>query len=89
MGQTVGSANTVVGSATEHSASGFAMSADRSSLLSGDCTSCEVKQDKSAYWTPALYFIDKWTGDAELVDEVGGLLVWVTSFNCPSYIICI
>lgn len=50
------------------------MSADMSSLLGGDCTSCGVKQDKSAYWTPALYFIDKETGDSELVEEVGGLL---------------
>jgi hypothetical protein len=44
-------------------------------LLNGDCTSCGVKQDKSAYWAPALYFVDNATGDSELVDEVGGMLV--------------
>ena len=42
---------------------------------SGDlnCTSCEVVEDQSAYWTPALY----WQGDdgtTELVEQVGGML---------------
>lgn len=50
------------------------MDADRSTLLQGSCTSCAVRQDKSAYWAPSLYFIDNETGDSELVDEVGGLL---------------
>lgn len=50
------------------------MSAERSTLLEGTCTSCAVRQDKSAYWAPGLYFVDKETGDSELVDEVGGLL---------------
>lgn len=46
-----------------------------SSLLeSSDCTSCAVTQDKSIYWTPALYFMHS-NGTAELVDQVGGTLV--------------
>lgn len=49
------------------------MSSDADVLKAADCTSCEVKQDKSAYWAPALYFVDE-DGDAELVDEVGGML---------------
>jgi hypothetical protein len=53
------------------------MEADMNSLLGGSCTSCAVKQDKSAYWAPALYFVDEDTGDSELVDEVGGLLACV------------
>ncbi|KAL4918450.1 hypothetical protein BDW62DRAFT_65178 [Aspergillus aurantiobrunneus] len=59
-----------------HGSKGFSMSADMSSLREGDCTSCAVKQDKSAYWAPALYFVDKETGDSELVDNPGGLLVY-------------
>ena len=49
------------------------MSSDQSSLLSGDCTSCAVTQDKSAYWAPALYFMHT-NGSAQVVDEVGGML---------------
>lgn len=37
------------------------------------CTSCEVTQDNSAYWTPTLHFM--WNnGTAEMVDQVGGML---------------
>ncbi|KAI9367308.1 hypothetical protein BJX61DRAFT_317305 [Aspergillus egyptiacus] len=61
---------------TVHGSSGFGLTADMASLLGGDCTSCAVKQDKSAYWAPAMYFIDGESGDAELVDEVGGLLAY-------------
>lgn len=49
------------------------MTSDSDVLKSADCTSCEVKQDKSAYWAPALYFQHE-NGDTELVDEVGGML---------------
>jgi hypothetical protein len=42
--------------------------------MAGDCTSCEVTQDKSAYWTPAFYFQDAATGQFELVEQVGGML---------------
>jgi len=34
-----------------------------------------VKQDKSAYWHPVLYFKDADTGEFELVEQVGGTLV--------------
>ncbi|KAL2862564.1 DUF1996 domain-containing protein [Aspergillus lucknowensis] len=61
---------------TVHGSNGFSMISDMLSLLGGSCTSCAVKQDKSAYWAPALYFIDKESGDAELVEEVGGLLAY-------------
>ena len=46
-----------------------------SSLLeASECTSCAVTQDKSIYWTPALYFMHS-DGSAELVDQIGGTLV--------------
>ncbi|XXH00498.1 hypothetical protein Hte_006844 [Hypoxylon texense] len=57
-----------------HGSSGFSMSATFDDLNGASCTSCAVKQDKSAYWTPALYFQDGDTGDFEIVDQVGGML---------------
>ena len=52
----------------------FAKDSTADTLLQADCTSCAVKQDKSAYWAPALYFVHD-NGAAELVEEVGGMLV--------------
>jgi len=52
------------------------MSANFESLLESDCTSCGVTQDKSAYWTPALYFMHN-DGTAEMVPQVGGMLAYV------------
>lgn len=52
---------------------GFAMTADDASLRAGDCTSCAVKQDRSAYWHPALYFLHD-NGTAEMAQEEGGML---------------
>jgi hypothetical protein len=54
----------------------FGMSANYETLLESDCTSCGVEQDKSAYWTPALYFMHT-DGTAEMVDQVGGMLAYV------------
>lgn len=53
---------------------GFSISAGYDALLGGSCTSCEVAQDKSAYWTPALYFKSSTTGEYTLVQQVGGML---------------
>jgi hypothetical protein len=50
------------------------MSATYDDLVNGDCTSCAVKQDKSAYWTPAMYFLDADTGEFSPVPQVGGML---------------
>ncbi|KAK4869454.1 hypothetical protein LT330_005836 [Penicillium expansum] len=58
-----------------HGGGSFGMSSDQESLLSGDCTSCAVTQDKSAYWAPALYFMHT-NGSAQVVDEVGGMLAY-------------
>lgn len=40
-----------------------------------DCTSCEVTQDKSAYWTPPMYFQHQ-NGTVEMVPNVGGMLAY-------------
>lgn len=52
----------------------FELLSDTASLLGGDCTSCRVTQDKSAYWTPAMYFKDASTGELEAVEQIGGML---------------
>ncbi|KAJ8118227.1 hypothetical protein ONZ43_g4034 [Nemania bipapillata] len=69
-GKISGHAHTVQGS------SGFGMSATYDDLVNGDCTSCAVKQDKSAYWTPAMYFLDADTGEFSPVPQVGGMLAY-------------
>ncbi|KAG8422665.1 hypothetical protein J3459_010174 [Metarhizium acridum] len=61
---------------TIHGSNGFSESADTADLLAGDCTSCRVTQDKSAYWTPSIYFQDAKTGDIEIVPQVGGMLAY-------------
>ncbi|KAI1917975.1 hypothetical protein LOZ61_000089 [Ophidiomyces ophidiicola] len=53
----------------------FALNTSSEDLLGSSCTSCEVAQDKSAYWTPSLYFIHE-SGKAELVDQTGGMLIY-------------
>ncbi|PYI07964.1 WSC domain-containing protein [Aspergillus sclerotiicarbonarius CBS 121057] len=58
-----------------HGSGGFSMSATETSLKKANCTSCGVTQDQSAYWVPALYFMHE-NGDAELVNEVGGMLAY-------------
>ncbi|KAI8158274.1 hypothetical protein K4K49_004866 [Colletotrichum sp. SAR 10_70] len=59
-----------------HGSSGISPSADFAALTGADCTSCRVTQDKSAYWTPALYFQDSATGEFEIVEQVGGMLAY-------------
>ncbi|CZS90192.1 related to glyoxal oxidase precursor [Rhynchosporium graminicola] len=39
-----------------HGSGGFSATAGYDDLRASDCTSCQVTQDKSAYWHPALYF---------------------------------
>ena len=47
---------------------GLAESSTLDDLLNSKCTSCKIKQDKSNYWTPQLYFQDT-DGSFELVPE--------------------
>ncbi|KAN0098789.1 protein of unknown function (DUF1996) domain containing protein [Hyaloscypha variabilis] len=46
----------------------FALTSTDNQLLSSTCTSALVKNDKSAYWTPSLYFHDPSTGLLENVE---------------------
>ncbi|KAI1340866.1 hypothetical protein F5Y15DRAFT_34570 [Xylariaceae sp. FL0016] len=61
---------------TVHGSSGFSIVADFDSLTAGNCTSCAVTADKSAYWTPALYFHDTDADTFNLVPQVGGMLAY-------------
>jgi hypothetical protein len=54
---------------------GFGENVTYEDLVNADCTSCAVTQDKSAYWTPALYFKHA-NGSYELVNQVGGMLAY-------------
>ncbi|KAL5313621.1 hypothetical protein ACEPPN_018042 [Leptodophora sp. 'Broadleaf-Isolate-01'] len=58
-----------------HGSGGFGISAGYEELIASDCTSCEVSQDKSVYWHPALYFRGD-DGEYTLVDQVGGMLAY-------------
>jgi hypothetical protein len=42
--------------------SNFGLSLTDTSLLESKCTSSLVKNDKSAYWTPTMYFVDPKNG---------------------------
>lgn len=52
---------------------GFSMTSDSADMTGSDCTSCSVKEDKSAYWHPALYFKAA-NGSLTAVNEDGGML---------------
>lgn len=54
----------------------FSETADYETLVASESTSCAVTADKSAYWTPNVYFQDDTTGKWEAVDNVGGMLAY-------------
>ncbi|KAG5928173.1 hypothetical protein E4U42_001179, partial [Claviceps africana] len=54
--------------------SSFSATSGSDELMKGQCTTCRVTQDRSAYWHPALYFQDAHTGQIEAVPQVGGML---------------
>lgn len=62
--------------ATNNIPTGFSDDSKTEDLLNSDCSSCRVTQDKSAYWTPPMYFQDEATGKFELVNQVGGMLAY-------------
>ncbi|KAM0753948.1 WSC-domain-containing protein [Meredithblackwellia eburnea MCA 4105] len=56
-------------------ASNIALNSTFETMRASDCTSCKVKQDLSAYWTPQLYF--QWAnGSFTSVTQVGGGLIY-------------
>lgn len=55
----------------------FRMSSTDQDLRSSECTSCAVKQDLSAYWTPNLYWQED-NGEFTALNQTGGMLVYVS-----------
>ncbi|GAA5847516.1 hypothetical protein JCM3766R1_005338 [Sporobolomyces carnicolor] len=63
--------------------SNFALGNTFEELRASDCTSCQVKQDMSNYWTPQLYF--QWAnGSFTSVNAVGGGLIYYLPRFHPS-----
>ncbi|KAF2467856.1 WSC domain-containing protein [Lindgomyces ingoldianus] len=58
-----------------HGGSNFGMDTTYADLRASECTSCRVKEDKSAYWTPSMNFIFE-NGTTVLVPQVGGMLAY-------------
>ncbi|KZF20149.1 hypothetical protein L228DRAFT_240704 [Xylona heveae TC161] len=58
-----------------HGGNNFGFDTSYDDLMKSEGTSCEVTQDKSAYWTPALYFQHA-NGSTEMVEEHGGMLAY-------------
>ncbi|KAG8881684.1 hypothetical protein FRB97_009233 [Tulasnella sp. 331] len=58
-----------------HGGSNFSMNETYATAAASACTSCEVAQDLSNYWTPTLYFKDPVNGTFTKVPN-GGLLVY-------------
>lgn len=54
----------------------FSKSSTNAELRASDCSSCEVKEDKSAYWTPNLYW-ERPDGKLVALNQTGGMLVYV------------
>ena len=59
------------------------MSATPAEMQESDCTSCEVTQDKSAYWTPSLHFLYP-NGSSVIVPQVGGMLAYYLLYTDSS-----
>lgn len=66
-GKVAGHVHTVVGG------SNFALQNTFEDLRASECTSCLVKQDLSAYWTPHLYF--QW-GNGSFSSASAGYLIY-------------
>lgn len=47
----------------------FSSTAQSADLAKSGCSSCNVKEDKSAYWAPALYFFNSDDNTMSVVPE--------------------
>jgi hypothetical protein len=54
------------------------------SLQTSNCSSCEIKADKSAYWTPQLYYAHS-NGSFESVPNYGMTVYYVGERDMISY----
>ncbi|KAH6626243.1 hypothetical protein B0J18DRAFT_476939 [Chaetomium sp. MPI-SDFR-AT-0129] len=58
-----------------HGSSAFSATSSYDDLRNGECTSCAVTEDMSAYWAPGAYFRHA-NGTYEEVNQVGGMLAY-------------
>ncbi|KAF8538786.1 hypothetical protein BDD12DRAFT_840894 [Trichophaea hybrida] len=63
-----------------HGGNGLSKSCDSSQLRASTCTSCGVKEDKSGYWTPNLYW-ESPEGELKSLKQIGGMLVYFPSLT--------
>lgn len=68
---------------TIHGGGAFGISATPEDMQNSDCTSCEVTQDKSAYWTPSIHFLYP-NGTSVIVPQVGGMLAYYLLYTDSS-----
>ncbi len=54
---------------------GFGFSMDFQQARASSCSSCSVKEDKSNYWVPSLFYQAE-NGSFISVDQVGGALIY-------------
>lgn len=64
---------------TFHGPNTISSKADYDTLTNADCSSCAVKTDNSAYWTPALYYVHN--GKYYSVNQKGGMLIYYHFYN--------
>ncbi|TKA82437.1 hypothetical protein B0A49_00036 [Cryomyces minteri] len=69
-GKLAAHAHTIIG------ASNIGVNATHDSLLNSACTSCEITADKSAYWTPLLYY-EHANGSFEEVPHAGSVVYYL------------
>lgn len=67
-----------------HGGNNFGMSSTGQDLVNSNCSSCAVQDDKSAYWVPALYFENYDNQQMEVVNQVGGSLIYYLFYSDPS-----
>ncbi|KAF2267280.1 hypothetical protein CC78DRAFT_457652 [Lojkania enalia] len=63
-----------------HGGKNFNLEITYDQLAASECTSCQVKQDKSAYWTPSMHFVHE-NGTTEVVPQIGGMLAYYLLFR--------
>ncbi|CCX04985.1 Similar to hypothetical protein [Tuber melanosporum Mel28]; acc. no. XP_002842263 [Pyronema omphalodes CBS 100304] len=60
---------------TIHGGNGFSQAGTNDDLRASTCSSCSVKEDKSAYWTPNMYW-EAPDGSLTALNQTGGMLVY-------------
>jgi hypothetical protein len=73
---------------TVQGGSAFALTMTDDQALTSSCTSSLVKNDKSNYWTPSLYFQDPNNGSLESVDMFYMNVYYLWAYPFPRVDLC-